>query len=141
MTALLIMVVVGLIAAGAALVVQRGRPAPPTAARGEPPTRLDRADFRSPHAEWLITVFTSASCSSCAAVMTELRGYASADVVVEDVEIGTAPHLHSKYSIESVPTAVIADATGNAKLGFVGPIGNEHRSALATTLGLDDPTN
>jgi len=141
MTALVIMVVIGLIAAGVAFLVQRGRPAPPTAARGEPPTRLDRTDFRAPDADWLIAVFTSASCSSCAAVIAELRGYASSGVVVEEIEIGQAPQLHSKYSIESVPTAVVADVTGNAKLGFLGPMGNEHRSALATTLGLDESTS
>lgn len=129
------------IAAAAAIALaawQQGqRRAAPTVARGEPPTSLDRRDFRSPDAPWLIAVFTSATCSSCAAVLTELRTHDGTEVVVVDVEIGDEPALHSKYGIESVPTAVIADVTGNAKLAFVGPLGPDHRAALGELLAAD----
>ena len=128
------MAVVAVAAAALAFWQQQQRRAAPTTARGEPPTSLDRRDFRAPDAPWLIAVFTSATCSSCAAVLTELSGHESSAIVVVDVEIGVDPELHKKYAIESVPTAVIADATGDAKLAFVGPLGPEHRAALATTV-------
>jgi thioredoxin-related protein len=131
---LLVMAVVALAAAALAFWQQQQRRGAPTAARGEPPTSLDRSDFRAPRAPWLIAVFTSATCSSCAAVLTELSSHESGEIVVVDVEIGVDPELHKKYAIDSVPTAVIADATGDAKLAFVGPLGPEHRTALATTL-------
>ncbi|MEM7095590.1 MAG: thioredoxin domain-containing protein [Actinomycetota bacterium] len=134
---LIVMAVVAAAATALAVLQQRGRAAAPTVARGEPPTSLDRRDFRGPNAPWLIAVFSSASCSSCAAVLAELREHESSDVVVVDVEIGDEPGLHSKYGIESVPTAVIADAGGDAKLAFVGPLGPDHREALHTTLGHD----
>ncbi len=131
---LLLMAVVAAAAAALAFWQRRQRRGAPTVARGEPPTSLDRRDFRAPDAPWLIAVFTSATCSSCAAVLTELSGHESGDVVVVDVEVGVDPKLHTKYGIDSVPTAVIADSTGDAKLAFVGPLGPEHRAALATTL-------
>lgn len=131
---LLVMAVVALAAAALAFWQQQQRRGAPTAARGEPPTSLDRSDFRAPHAPWLIAVFTSATCSSCAAVLTELSSHENGEIVVVDVEIGVDPELHKKYAIDSVPTAVIADVTGDAKLAFVGPLGPEHRAALATTL-------
>ena len=131
---LLLMAVVALAAAALAFFQQRQRGAAPTVARGEPPTSLDRRDFRAPDAPWLIAVFTSATCSSCAAVLTELSAHESADIVVVDVEIGVDPELHRKYAIESVPTAVVADATGDAKLAFVGPLGPDHRAALTRTV-------
>jgi len=126
-------------AAAIALAVwqQRQQAVAPTATRGEPPTALDRRDFRGPDAPWLIAVFTSATCSSCAAVLAELRERESSEIVVAEVEVGAEARLHRKYAIESVPTAVIADVTGDAKLAFIGPLGPEHRAALATTLGPD----
>ena len=132
---LIVMAIAAAAAVALALWQQRRQRAAPTAARGEPPTSLDRRDFRDPEAPWLIAVFTSATCSSCAAVLAELREQESADVVVADVEVAAEPRLHRKYAIDSVPTAVIADATGDAKLAFVGPLGPDHRAALATTLG------
>lgn len=130
-----------LIMAGAAALValvvalqQRSQPGAPTAARDEPPTSLDRSDFRSPQSEWLIAVFTSATCASCAAVVAELRGFGSSQVVVVEVEVGSDPELHRKYAIGSVPTAVVAARDGDARLGIVGPIGPDHRAALSETL-------
>ena len=82
-------------------------------------------------------MFSSATCASCAAVLAELQGWENDDVAVTEVEVGAEPGLHQKYGIDSVPTAVIADASGDAKLAFVGPLGPEHRAALATTLGVD----
>lgn len=134
---LVIMAAAALAAAALAYQQQRQRRSAPTIARGEPPTSLDRSDFRSPDAAWLVAVFTSATCSSCEAVLAELNSHASDQIVVTNVEVSADADLHKKYGIDSVPTAVIVDATGDAKLAFVGPLGPDHREALATTLGLD----
>lgn len=106
----------------------------PTNGRNEPPGALDRSDFRSPSADWLIAVFTSATCSSCAAVMAELRGHESGAVVVEEVEVGASADIHRKYRIDSVPTAVVVDDSGTTHLAIVGPLGPDHRAALAATI-------
>lgn len=134
---LVIMIAAALVAAALALWQQRQGRSAPTATPGEPPTSLDRNDFRGADAAWLIAVFTSATCSSCEAVLAELNGYATDQVVVTNVEVAADAALHKKYAIDSVPTAVIVDATGDAKLACVGPLGPDHRAALATTLGLN----
>jgi thioredoxin-related protein len=38
--------------------------------------------------------------------------------------------LHSRYKIDSVPTTVIVDVTGETQAAFVGPLGPDHRIAL-----------
>lgn len=130
----LLMGVVALGAFGLARSLTNRMTAAPTNTPNDPPGSLDRSDFRAPTAEWLIAVFTSATCSSCAAVLSELRGHESASVVVEDVEVGASGELHRKYNIDSVPTAVIVDGSGTTHLAFVGPLGPDHRAALNTTL-------
>ncbi len=129
-TTLLVMVAVAAVAGMAAWwQQQRLRPAP-TSTPGAPPGSLDRADFRAPTAPLLIAVFTSATCSSCEAVWAELSGYESPTVVTQNVEVGADPALHSRYNIESVPTAVIVDTTGETQAAFVGPLGPDHRAVL-----------
>lgn len=129
-----VMVAAAVVATGLARFEAARRRGAPTVARGQPPTSLDRGDFRSPDAYWLIAVFTSATCSSCAAVLAELRALENADIAVVDVEVATEPQLHAKYGVESVPTTVFADTHGNAKLAFVGPLGPDHRAAMAELL-------
>lgn len=104
--------------------------ATPTATPGAPPGALDRSDFRAPDAPLLIAVFTAASCSSCEAVWAELAGYESSTVATQEVEVGAHPDLHRRYSIESVPTAVIVDEHGETQAAFVGPLGPDHRQVL-----------
>ena len=108
---------------------QQHRPAP-TATPGAPPGSLDRTDFRAPEAPLLIAVFTSATCSSCEAVWAELAGYESTSVATQNVEVGESPDLHDRYRIESVPTAVIVDRSGETQAAFVGPLGPDHRQVL-----------
>ena len=133
-TTLLVMVAVAAVAGMAAWwQQQRLRPAP-TSTPGAPPGSLDRTDFRAPEAPLLIAVFTSKTCSSRATVWAELSGYESANVVTQNVEVGTDPSLHSRYKIESVPTAVIVDRSGETQAAFVGPLGPDHRQALRELL-------
>lgn len=108
---------------------RRLRPVP-TVTVGAPPGNLDRSDFRAPAAPLLIAVFTSDTCASCDAVWGELAGYESSTVATQNVEVGEFSALHKRYGIESVPTAVIVDATGTTQAAFVGPLGPDHRRAL-----------
>ena len=84
------------------------------------PRQLDRADFDRADAPWLVAVFSSATCDSCATVLRKSAVLASADVVVQDVEVGARGDLHQRYGIEAVPTIVVADAEGVVRASFVG---------------------
>ncbi|MGZ0178478.1 MAG: hypothetical protein ACKVIQ_16560 [Acidimicrobiales bacterium] len=129
-TTLLVMVAVAVLAGMTAWwQQQRVRPAP-TSTRGAPPASLDRREFLAPTAPLLIAVFTSETCSSCDGVWAELSGYESATVAAQNVEVTADSALHTRYKIDSVPTAVIVDATGETQAAFVGPLGPNHRIAL-----------
>src|SRR2546430_2577937 len=75
--------VVVALAAVVAVVAERRRPAPPTQAAWSVPAQLDRDDFDRPHAPWLVAVFTSARCDSCALALDKAAVLASSDVVVQ----------------------------------------------------------
>ena len=60
----------------------------------------------------------------------ELAGYESPGVATQNIEFGADEALHERYGIESVPTAVIVDATGETQAAFVGPLGPAHREVL-----------
>ena len=85
------------------------------------PGQLDRADFDRPDAEWLVAVFSSATCTSCAAMVDKAQVLASAAVVVADVEAQARPDLHQRYRIEAVPITVVADRAGVVRASFIGP--------------------
>jgi hypothetical protein len=85
------------------------------------PDQLDRADFERPGAPWLVAVFSSATCDSCADAVARVQNLANADVVVQEVEVGTRGDLHRRYNVEAVPTLVVADRQGVVRASFVGP--------------------
>lgn len=129
-TTLLVMVAVAALAGMAAWCQQqRGRPAP-TSTPGAPPASLVRSEFLAPTAPLLIAVFTSETCSSCDAVWAELSSYESATVAAQNVGVTADPALHSRYKIDSVPTALIVDAAGDTQAAFVGPLGPDQRTVL-----------
>ena len=70
MTVVLVVVVV-VVALVVAEVVRRRRPDAPTQppAVYEAPAQLDRSDFPGGDRPWLVAVFTSATCSTCAAAI------------------------------------------------------------------------
>ena len=47
---------------------------------------------------------------------------ASEDVAVQEIEYGAERALHERYSIDAVPTVVIADSEGVAVATFLGPV-------------------
>ena len=93
----------------------------PTQPRLAVPSQLDRADF--PAAQpWLVAVFSSASCHTCADVVRKAEVLASPEVAVVDVEFSAHRELHRKYGIDAVPILVLADAEGVVRRSFTGPL-------------------
>jgi len=86
------------------------------------PAQVDRHDFTSGEAPWLVAVFSSASCATCADVVAKAKVLACSEVAVVDVEYPTATALHRKYHIDAVPIVVVADHLGVVKASFVGPM-------------------
>ncbi len=85
------------------------------------PAQLDRADFAAP-TPWLVAVFSSATCNSCADVVRKAKVLASPEVTVIDVEYSASEALHRKYDIQAVPIVAIVDPDGVVHAGFAGPV-------------------
>lgn len=111
------------VVAGAVGLVLRTRQAveAPTQPHYDIPAQLDRADF-APGVPWVVVVFTSATCTTCADVKRKAEVLASAQVAVVEAEYTAALHLHSKYDIQAVPIVAVADADGVVRAGFAGPV-------------------
>ena len=122
MTNLLVALAVVIGAGIAAAVARRRKPQAPTQPRMQVPTQVDRNDFEQPDKPWLVAVFSSASCHTCADVVAKARALATRDVAVHDVEYSTAKALHTRYDIDAVPTVIIADSRGVVHGSFLGPV-------------------
>jgi hypothetical protein len=94
--------------------------APPTQGRATVPAQLDRRDFPRPEAPWLVALFTSQHCDSCAGLFDKAKPLESDDVSVAEIEYGAHPDLHRRYQIDAAPITVLADATGVTRGSFVG---------------------
>ena len=118
------------------LVLQRRGRVAPTEAITEfrAPTRLDRADFDRPDAPWLVAVFTSATCSTCADVWAKAQVLGSDQVVVQQIEGVERPELHRRYDVQAVPIVAIADAEGTVGSSFMGPVSSTHLWAALADL-------
>ncbi len=121
MERLLLASVVVLVAIVVAIVMERRRPEAPTQGSWAVPTQLDRADFTRPDALWLVAVFTSATCDSCAKAVEQAKVMAGTEVAVEEVEVKARPDLHRRYHIDAVPIIVVADIDGVVRTSFTGP--------------------
>lgn len=124
-----LLVVVGLVAIAVviAMVLQRRRPAPPTNPSSfEAPAQIDRSDFDDPEAPWLVAVFSSSTCDTCAAVVRSAEALRSEAVAVTIADAVRAIDLHRRYAIEAVPITVIADADGVVVRSYVGPVSSTH---------------
>jgi hypothetical protein len=118
-----LLLAIGLVAVVAVVanVVRRRREAdPPTQARGEIPAQLDRRDFDG--SGWLVAVFTSATCSTCADVVRKAEVLRSDEVTVMTASFQHHRGLHERYEIDAVPCLVIADGDGVVHAGFLGPV-------------------
>ena len=126
MDRLIILVVVAAAAATLAFLVQRRRPNAPIRTGWTVPDQLDRRDFAHPDAPWLVAVFTSASCDSCAAVVDVAKPLASDAVAVDVVEIGEKREVHDRYAVDAVPMVLLVDALGVVRDHHLGPVSAAH---------------
>ncbi len=118
---LLLAVAVVLAVALVAEVVRRRRADdPPTQPRHEIPAQLDRSDFDGDG--WMVALFTSATCSTCADVIRKAEVLRSDEVTVATVAFQDRRDLHERYAIDAVPCLVIADSEGVVHAGFLGPV-------------------
>jgi hypothetical protein len=114
-------VVIVAVAAVVAWWLERRRvAAPPTQGRAIVPAQLNRHDFARPDAPWLVVLFTSEHCDSCAGLMEKAQPLASNDVSVTEIEYGAHPELHRRYQIEAAPITLLVDASGVTRASFVG---------------------
>lgn len=118
----LFVVIAMVVALGVATVLRRRAADAPTQGGFQIPTQLDRGDFTSPDAPWLVAIFTSSTCDACADVATKAMVLASNDVAVQRIDYIDNPDIHKRYKIDAVPTLVIADHRGVVKNGFLGPM-------------------
>ena len=114
-----VLIVVAVAVAGA-LQRFRARADAPTQSRWSVPTQLDRADFDGADVPWLVAVFTSATCDSCARAMEKTKVLESASVVVQDVPYQERKDLHTRYSVDVVPMILVAGSDGAVAASFVG---------------------
>jgi hypothetical protein len=138
MVQLVIAIAVIVVAIGVGLVLRRRQVVDaPTQPVFEAPTQLDRADFPAAGADqWLVVVFSSAACTTCADVVRKAAVLESRHVAVVDAEYGRARDLHTKYHIDGVPIVVIADQAGVVRRSFVGPVSaTDLWAAVATARG------
>ena len=120
---LVLVLVLVAVAIGVAVVLERRRrPPAPTNVGHTLPDHLAREDFHRPDAPWLVAVFTSSTCATCAGVWDKARLLESDDVAVHEVEVAADRDLHDRYRITAVPAVVIAGADGVVRSTFLGPI-------------------
>ena len=118
---ILIAVAIIVVAGGVAWWLERRRVAsPPTQGRPIVPQQLDRDDFPRPDAPWLVVLFTSQHCDSCAGLLEKAAPLESTEVSVSEIEYTAHPDLHRRYEIEAAPVTVLADAEGVTRASFIG---------------------
>lgn len=118
-----VLLVLGALAiAGAFAAVLGRRTAAPSSNTHHVPSVLDRRDFIHPDAPWLVAVFTSSTCDTCAGVWERAELLASDVVACQRIDFQDDTSLHERYRIDGVPTLVVADADGAVRRAFLGPV-------------------
>jgi len=137
---LLIVAGAAIIAAAVGYYMQRRKPDAPSAPRSHQlPAQIDRADFVRPDAPWLVAVFTSTTCSTCAKLWQATEALASDDVAVQNIEVKESSELHERYEITAVPSLVVADYTGVCRAAFLGPTTAADLWAKVAELRAEEP--
>jgi hypothetical protein len=119
-----IAVVLVLVAVAIAFVLERRRRQTAGPIRDSYPTprQLHRADFPHPEAPWLVALFSSSTCDSCASMRGKVEALTSPEVATCDIEFSANRALHERYEISGVPMVLVADAEGVVRRSFVGPV-------------------
>ena len=71
---------------------------------------------------WLVAVFSSETCSTCADVVRKAEVLRSHDVTVDILPFQQRRNTHAPFAIDAVPCLVVADAAGAVLTGFLGPV-------------------
>ena len=121
MDRLLVLAVVAALAGLLAVLLQRWRPSSPMVTGWSVPGHLDRAAFAKPDVPWLVAVFSSTDCPTCASMVAEAHSLAAALVVVQAVPAESAGDLHDRYQVDVVPMLVGADGDGLVRAHHLGP--------------------
>ena len=139
MLQIIIVVAVALVALGVGAYTKRQTPdAPSVPETHTVPDQVDRADFTSPDKPWLVAVFTSKTCETCAKVWTSTQLLASQAVGVQNVEVKDDADLHERYNITAVPSVIIVDDAGVTHASFLGPpTSSELWETLAKVQGIE----
>lgn len=109
-----------IVAVAVAGLLQRRRPEAPTQPSRRVPIQLDRTDFDGADRAWLVAVFTSSTCDSCTRATAKAEVLASEKVAYAEVSYQARRDLHTRYTIDTVPTIVVADEEGVVRASFVG---------------------
>ena len=99
---------------------RRRRHDAPTQSSLATPGQLDRDDFARPEAPWLVVLFTSANCDSCAGLYDKAAMLESSDVAVTEVEYFANRALHERYHVDAAPLTLVADDRGIVRASFLG---------------------
>jgi hypothetical protein len=99
---------------------RRRRRDAPTQGTMVAPAQLDRADFVQPTTPWLVVLFTSDSCTSCAGLYEKAAPLASDDVAVTEVRFPEQRALHERYSVRAAPMTLVADDAGVVRASIFG---------------------
>jgi len=92
---------------------RRRRTHAPSQGTASTPAQLDRLDFDRPDAPWLVVLFTSNACASCAGLYDKALPLASEDVAVVEVEFPGRRALHERYHVQAAPMTLVADHEGH----------------------------
>lgn len=98
------------------------RPQVPTQPKMAVPTQVDRKDFPNVEAPWLVVIFSSATCHTCADVVSKAAVLATSTVAVANIEYPEQKELHERYDIDAVPTVIVIDDEGVVRGSFIGPV-------------------
>jgi hypothetical protein len=109
-----------LLAAVAWWLERRRRHDAPTQSPLTTPTQLDRADFARSDAPWLVVLFTSSNCDSCAGLYDKAATLESRDVAVTEVEYFANRALHERYHVDAAPMTLVADDRGVVRASILG---------------------
>src|SRR3954452_10958268 len=86
------------------------------------PRQLHRPDFPHPEAPWLVALFSSATCDSCASVRGQVEALTSTEGAACDVEFPADRTLPERYEISGVLMVLVADHEGVVRRSLVGPV-------------------
>lgn len=121
MLSVLIVAGVALVALGVGWYMQQQKPDAPPPTSHTVPDQLDRSDFTRPDAPWLVAVFTSETCATCAKVWEAAQLVDTDDVAVQNIEVSVDKTLHDRYAITAVPMVAVVDSVGVTRRSFLGP--------------------